>query len=132
MVSFCDTFQVSLVTSLSKRPRSVAMPRSTPEITLSILKWLYEPKNQSLSLMIRLLALVAAAHVEAGHSYARGLAEHRPDVGRRRHADKLVGLEVGADRGVLHIDHGRSTADRHRFLQRRDLHRGVDGDDLAE
>src|SRR5206468_3332150 len=53
------------------------------------------------ALVAGLLALVAAAYVEAGHAHAGRLAEDGPDVGRRRYADQLVRRKVRADLRVL-------------------------------
>ena len=41
-------------------------------------------------------------------------------------------IEARADLGVLDVDGRRRAADRDRFLQRRELHRGVDGDRLPD
>ena len=84
------------------------------------------------ALVAGLLALVAAADVEAVHAHAGRLAEHGPDVGRGRDADQLVSGEVGADLRRLHVDDRRCAGDGHRFLQRGNLELAVDGQNLAD
>ena len=56
------------------------------------------------ALVSRLLALVAAADVEAVHAHARRLAEHGPDIRRGRDADEFVGGEIRSHFRVLDVD----------------------------
>ena len=78
-----------------------------------------------------LLALVAAAHIDALHAHAGRLRERAPQVGRRRHALELRQRLHVADGRRLRVHHRRLARDRHALLQARNLHRRVDRERLA-
>ena len=83
------------------------------------------------ALVAGLLALVGAADVEAAHPDARGLAEHRPDIGGRRHLLQLGGAEVVHQRGGPDVHHRRGAGHRDGFGHGRQLQRRVDPDHPA-
>jgi hypothetical protein len=64
-----------------------------------------------------LLALVAAAHVEAPHPDAGRLRQRGPQVVRRGHRRELRAAEFRSNLRGLGIDHRRCRADGHRLVQ---------------
>ena len=98
---------------------------STPSVTHLVLVANAE------ALVAGLLALVAAADVEAEHPDAGRLRQRRPEVGGRRDAHQLLTAEVGAHAGRRDVDDRRFRGDRHRLLQCRELQLHVDAERLA-
>ena len=83
------------------------------------------------ALVTGLLAFVRAADVEAAHADAGGLAEHRPDIGGRRHLLQLDRAEVVHQRRGPDVHHRRGAGHRDGFGHGRQLQNGVDADHPA-
>ena len=73
---------------------------------------------------------VQPARILPPHRHARQDVVGAEDRARRRNGRQDLVIETRADLRVLHVDGRRRAADRDRFLQRRELHRGVDRDRL--